>query len=144
MKVKILTIALILLLANVRLYGQKISNVRFVHGGEENKPVGTISISVDSLIAPKDNPADDLFGKAVKTDNKSFNLVIEFINKCRYLTGNPLDLYKSSQFFKIKIVSATGIKELYFGGKHYFSFFEDLAKLLIKKSADPNLIKVLK
>jgi len=133
-----------LLSMNIKSYEQQTFNIRFIHGGEELKPVGTLSISVAKLIKPTDRDMDNIYGKAVKTDEKSFNIVMDFVRGNKYLNTNPQKLRGNREYYKIIIVSQTNSNILYLGEKNIIVFFGTMRSLLINHKADPNLIDILK
>ena len=94
--------------------GQSLHNIRFVYAGEETHPVGTLSISVEKIIVPKDRRLDSIFGKTVKTDIYSFNLIANYIKESKYLHP-PLKKIGSSSnaVYRIILVSDSTKDDLY-------------------------------
>ena len=144
MKLKQLIFALLIVSMGVKSYGQRISNIRFIHRGEELKPIGTLSISTDEVIVPTDRQLDKIYGKAVKTDTNSFNLVADFVINSKLLTNKPRKLHGNKEFYEIIIVSVTNTQRLYLGEHDIIAFFNTLRDLLIKDNADPHLLDALK
>src|SRR6202000_2437612 len=66
---------------------QQVENLRFVYGGEEDKPHGTLVISVGQYVPPTDRgEIDSIFGKSIVTDNKTFESLKQFVRHSKYPT----------------------------------------------------------
>jgi hypothetical protein len=122
----------------INTYEQQVPNVRFIHIGEETKPIGTVVISVRGYIKPMDRPLDSIFGRNVKTDEKTFRFIIKFIKSNKYTFIAPnLPQGTTPEY---KIIGPNGLK-LYFISTE---FFNDLRASLKQQNLDPAVIEVLK
>ena len=120
-------------------YGQENdSNVRFIHGGEELKPVGTLLISSTDTVRPSDKASDKFFGKTIKTDTRSLDVLNIFIKRSKFLSKDNSQLKGSNEYFIVKCSS--GLK-LFLNAKSINSFFSSLRIFLNNEHVDKRLIK---
>ena len=130
---------LMLFFLTASAYGQKADiNIRFIHGGEELKPVGTLLISTVDTIKPNDKESDKFFGKTIKTDIRSFKVLNEFIKQSQYLTKDNTQLKGSNEYYIIKY--SNGLR-LFLIATKINNFFFDLRVFLNKEHADKELTK---
>ncbi len=113
-------------------------NIRFIHGGEELKPVGTLAISTKTILKPNDRESDKFFGRGVKTDIHSFKALKTFIEQCSYLVKDSTQLKGSNEWFTIKY--SDGLR-FYLKGNNLNIFFPSLRVFLKKQNTDTKLIK---
>jgi hypothetical protein len=137
MKKKILTFVFLLITINV--FGQHLHVIRFIHGGDELKPIGTVVISVEKVVLPTDKPLDPTFGISIKTDIKTFKIIRKLIKREKYTT-KP-DEFDNSGF--LKIVDSSGFVLLLDWPK-YKDFFYDLRSILKKKKNGQDIINAFK
>lgn len=135
---KIIIIKLLLLFILISpAYGQKVYiNIRFIHGGEELKPVGTLLVNMIDTIRPKDRESDKFFGRTIKTDIQSFNALDSFIEKSQYLNKDNSQLKGSNEYYVIKY--SNGLR-FFLNGKDIHAFFSMLKVFLRKEHANPVL-----
>jgi hypothetical protein len=131
----------LLLFITIRTNGQDIHTIRFIHRGEELKPIGTLLICVGKLIQPTDRTFDETFGKSVKTDMRTFESIKKFIKTNKLTTHDPKELKGDSEFYEIK--DSNGL-QLYLGGQSIHQFFGDLRLFLKKKDLDQTVIEAFK
>jgi hypothetical protein len=124
----------------INIYAQKLHTIRFIHGGEELKPVGTLVISVEKKIQPNDKPLDYMYGQCIKTDIKTFDSIRDIVKEKTYITSNPKSLHGSNYY---KIVDSDG-SEYFLDDKNFRDFFEDLRNSLKDKDRDIKVIEAFK
>jgi len=108
------------------------------------QPFGILSISVKKAIVPNDRPFDGAFGKTIKTDNDSFNLIINYIKESKYLDPLLKKTGSSNKVYEIIIVSDSLKEDLFLAESDFSSFFEPLKLLLKNKCPDKTLIDAFK
>jgi len=129
---------LMLSILTASAYRQKVAiNIRFIHGGEELKPVGTLLINTVDTIKPNDKESDKYFGISIKTDTRSFKVLDEFL-KHQYLTKDNTQLKGSNEYYVIKY--SNGLR-LFLIAKNINNFFSDLRAFLKKEHIDKELTK---
>lgn len=129
------------------LRAQRVENLRFVFIGEEDKPHGTLSISIGACKIPNDRGVvDDHFGKCILTDTKTFDSVRQFIRESKYPTAegtvslsDSLDHWLLSGCSYYKIIGSDG-SVVYLNGKYWIIFFDQLKAALRTHSLDPRVI----
>ncbi len=126
------------LLCNLSAFCQTPKTIRFIHRGEELKPIGTLVIGVDTLSSATDKKFDYIFGKSVKTDLKSARVIEKFINTSTFLVKNPKVLKDSKEFYEI--VNLNGSK-IYLGEKNFSVFFRELRNELNLHALDHSIYK---
>ena len=83
---------ILLLLTATGAYPQHIHFIKFIHIGIEDKPIGTLIISVENPLMPTDRPSiDSVFGKNIQTDLQTFTAIESFIRKNKYLFSENLN-----------------------------------------------------
>ena len=133
-------IIIFLLLLTGNAYTQTIHNLRFVHVGIEDKPIGTLSISVEKLIHPNNREADLMFGKAIKTDIKTFTTLIEVLKSSKLLSAKS---DKINNELNYEILGSDGLK-LYLNYRNTTDFFQNLRNTLVKNKRDNAVITAFK
>lgn len=129
------------------LRAQRVENLRFVFIGEEDKPHGTLSISIGACKIPTDRGVvDDHFGKCILTDTKTFDSVRQFIRESKYATGegtvslsDSLNHWLLSGCSYYKIIDSDS-SVVYLNGKYWIDFFDELKATLRAHSLDPRVI----
>jgi len=126
-----------------------VETVRFVYGGDEDKPHGTLVISVGEYVKPKDRGSlDDYFGKCVVTDKKTLELVRQFIQQSKYLTqdngriGDSVRQWIQSGYPYYEIIGSDG-SAVFLNGKYRISFFNELKMMLRAHDVDEKVIAAL-
>lgn len=133
-------IIILLLLLTGNAYTQTIHNLRFVHVGIEDIPIGTLSISVEKLIYPNNREADLMFGKAIKTDIKTFTTLIEVLKSSKLFSAKT---DKINNELNYEILCSDGLK-LYLNYRNTMYFFQNLRNALITNKRDKAVISALK
>jgi hypothetical protein len=93
---------------------------------------------------PNDRPLDSVFGKTVKTDVNSFNLIVNYIKESKYLHPPLNKIGSSNEAYKIVLVSDSTKENLFLIESDFSSFFEPLKLLLESKCNDKNLMEAIK
>ncbi|MGY3211327.1 hypothetical protein [Mucilaginibacter sp. HD30] len=118
-------------------FAQTLHSIRFVHIGEEDKPIGTLAISVEKKIIPRDRMTDHYLGKSVKTNMKTFETIRNFTEASKHLVSRK----DNESDYRIIINNK---KNLYLNYKSGRSFFEDLRAKLAKTNCDKAVIAAFK
>lgn len=118
-------------------FGQTLHSIRFVHIGEEDKPIGTLVISVEKKVTPSDRITDRYLGKSVKTDIRTFETIINFTEAKKYL-------FSRKEIESDYHVIVNDKKSLYLKYKNSSTFFEELRAQLRKANCDKAVIEALK
>jgi len=137
MKFSIAIILLLVIYATVN--GQSLHIIKFIHQGDETKPVGTLLISVEKKIKPSDRPSDRIFGGGVKTNISAFTYIRALVKSGIYTSVQRKNL--GYDWFKI-VDSDRSI--YYMPGRNMDKFFNELKATLKTKHMDDNLLEVLK
>jgi hypothetical protein len=118
-------------------YGQHLHIIRFIHGGDEIQPIGTVIISVEKVIPLIDKPTDSLFGRSIKTDIKTFRLIRKLIKNKKYYTPHET---AADRLDFLRITDSDGFVLGLFASK-YKMFFYDLRSLIEQKKGDQTVIE---
>ncbi len=135
-KLTCLNIILFTLITNV-IFAQTLHSIRFVHIGEENKPIGTLVISVEKKVTPRDRVTDRYFGKSVKTDLRTFETIIDFTTTSKHLFSR-----KDHESDYHIIINDK--KNRYLNYKNCRSFFAGMRIQLRKAKCDKFVIEAFK
>ena len=119
---------------------EQVINIKFVHGGEELKPIGTLLISTKTEAIPNDKRTDLTYGLSLKTDKRTLELIKQFIDKTDYLFKDNSKLQGTNEYFAIKY--SDGLK-LFLRGEKINAFFTSLRKFLYAKHADNAVCDIL-
>jgi hypothetical protein len=135
-----------LVLIGPQLRAQRVESLRFVYAGEEDKPHGTLVISIGQYIKPTDRGLVDAdFGRCIVTDLRTFDSLRQFIRKSQYPIGgvariaDSLHQWLLEGYSYYKIIGSDG-SVVYLNGKYWISFFEGLKSTLRIHSLDQRVI----
>ena len=120
-----------------KLHAQSVRFVKFIHGGDETKPIGTVVISVGGLVKATEKPMDDIYGRSIQTDTGTYRALIAVIRNGKHKTS--ANNFDPRDFFIIK--TSDGF-ELDLDWPVYKSFFSDLHDAL--KDEDKAVYNVFK
>ena len=87
---------------------------------------------------------DSIFGKTVKTDIYSFNLIANYIKESKYLHPPLKKIGSSNAVYRIILVSDSTKDDLYLIESDFSLFFEPLKLLLKNKCSDKNVNEAFK
>jgi hypothetical protein len=137
MKLQTISFLAVVTIATLNLRAQSVHFVKFIHVGDETKPIGTIVISIGGLVKPTDKPMDDVFGRSVQTDTGTYKALVDIIKSGKYRT--PTDKLDTRDFFIIKSSDGFGLDLCW---PEYKEFFNDLHSAL--KNRDKAVNNVFK
>ncbi len=86
---------------------------------------------------------DSIFGRAIKTDIRSFNLLRNFIEGNKNLTMDSLKLIGSNFWYEIIVLIDSNKQKFFLRDKYYIPFFHPLRSFLRKNDCDPVVIDSL-
>ncbi len=109
-------------------YGQKLHTLRFIHRGDELRPIGTLMICVEKLVQPSDKVFDDTFGRSAQTDIITFKAIENYIKKEK-LPNKFSKLKWKNEYYEI--IDSSG--KCWFVNEEDIKRFFDKLKLLIKR-----------
>lgn len=138
---KKIALFLLPLLISLKSYEQKVPNIRFIHVGDELKPIGTLLISIGEYVKPTDRPFDSVFGVGVKTDERTFKFIDNYVLKSNYT--KEASVVSKSDTNAYKIVCPHNLI-LYVNMRNSYIFFENLRSGLKKENLDTAVINALK
>jgi hypothetical protein len=128
------------------LRAQRVESLRFVYAGEEDKPHGTLVISIGKYMKPTDRGVvDSNFGKCVLTDIRTFDSLRQFILHSKYpirrfaRITDSLDRWLQEGYSYYTIIGSDG-SVVYLNGKYWISFFDGLKVELRAHELDPRVI----
>lgn len=131
---------LFMMVVAINSYSQQLHSIRFVHGGEELKPVGTKVISVEKLIYPTDRGSiDEMFGKAIQTDIETYKTIETYVTDSKFVSKDNKSLKEENEYYKINYNNDIVV---FLGGSKTITFFNDLRSLLIKQKRDKAVIEL--
>jgi uncharacterized membrane protein YcgQ (UPF0703/DUF1980 family) len=136
-----MTILFLILIISLESLSQDSLNIRFIHRGEELKTIGTLLICVNKVQRPSDKQLDDILGKSIKTDKKTFNSIKKFITNNKFLIKDPKELFTNKEFYEI--INADKLAS-YLGENNFRFFFDELKLFLKKKKLDKKVLSALK
>lgn len=124
-------------------------NIRFVFGGEEDKPHGTIVISVNEKIKPLDRgQIDVIFGRCIVTNQQTFDSVKQFIRQSRYpirgdkRTADTVLRWGRQGYGYYSILGSDG-SVYYLSEQYWSSFFGELKSRLRSDTLDQRVVSAL-
>jgi hypothetical protein len=128
---------------------QPAQNIRFVFGGDEDKPHGTIIISVDRYIKPIDRGRlDAIFGRCIVTNKQTFDSVKQFIRANRLPTptmdgiSDTVLRWGRRGYGYYSILGSDGTV-FYLCEQYWPSFFGDLKSKLRNDALDKRVVAAL-
>ena len=136
---RILIMLILILTCSVAYCQQHV--IKFIHFGEELKPVGTIVISVEQLIKPTDRPLDWMYGKSIQTDLATFMAIRNYIDTNHYALSQNTNPNHDTDGFEIVDVDRP---VHYCYGSYYAKFFERLKLELTQEKSDQKVIEAFK
>jgi len=143
-------LATLILLNYFGLSAQTVESIRFVYGGEEPKPRGTLLICIGKLIKPTDRGRiDSIFGRSVKTDETTFHFIKMYLQQNGYTVKNIGEIIDTIKHQIIDgqsyytIICSDGL-QLYLREPAMRDFFCKLEEGLQVNELDKAVIKELK
>jgi hypothetical protein len=144
---KNLILCIFLILAGRVLLAQRVESIHFVWGGNiENKPHGTLVISIGKYIKPTDRGlTDSIFGRCIVTDEATFDSLRNFIRQYGFTTTKITDVVDTVLHCPINGDSFYAIfgsdeHAVYLTGKYWASFFGQLKAFLRARALDQQVI----
>jgi hypothetical protein len=118
-------------------YQQKVQIIKFIFRGKESKPRGTLLISIGKDILPTDKGEAEIgFGKGVKTDDKTFIFLKEYLKASNFLIRNRNEVNDQETVYVIVLPDDL---VFYLREKDFSIFFNDLYLILEKENLDPKV-----
>jgi len=117
---------------------KKAAFIKFVYFGEELKPQGSLVVSINNQIIPTDKPLDSIYGRGIKTDKRTFDLIEEVIDKALYTSNDYRSLGRADAGY---IITNAKERKFYLKERNFSAFFKDLSFYLKQKGADDALVE---
>jgi hypothetical protein len=140
-------LCIFLILAGRVLFAQRVESLHFVYAGnDDNKPHGTLVISIGKYIKPTDRGfTDSVFGRCIVTDEATFDSLRNFIRQCGFTTTKITDVADTVLHCPIGYGSFYAIlgsdgHAVYLSGKYWAPFFGQLRAFLRARSLDQQVI----